>query len=120
MIEKRPLGRGGPEVGALGYGAMGLEGFPLDDIQCTEGDVDVDLETATITITLAAGERIECVFVHGEQGEQNEGLDDGSGGSGGGLPDSGADSVMLAWIAAGLLLAGFALVSLRRVRRSSL
>ena len=33
MIEKRPLGRGGPLVGALGYGAMVLEGYygPSDD-----------------------------------------------------------------------------------------
>jgi aryl-alcohol dehydrogenase-like predicted oxidoreductase len=27
MIEKRPLGKGGPSVGALGYGAMVLEGY---------------------------------------------------------------------------------------------
>lgn len=27
MIEKRPLGNGGPEVGRLGYGAMVLEGY---------------------------------------------------------------------------------------------
>jgi aryl-alcohol dehydrogenase-like predicted oxidoreductase len=33
MIEKRPLGKGGPSVGALGYGAMVLEGYygPSDD-----------------------------------------------------------------------------------------
>ena len=27
MIEKRQLGKGGPLVGALGYGAMVLEGY---------------------------------------------------------------------------------------------
>ena len=67
MIDKRSLGTGGPQVGALGYGAMVLEGYygVSDDVEAVD-TIHRALDAGMTMIASAAPRARPCLDSGGE------------------------------------------------------